>query len=317
MKKTLLMVAFAAVCSMAQAKILRVNNTTGSGAPYTKVDDAVADAVAGDTIMLDGAKASYGNITINKKLVLLGPGYWRSENGVTGQGESDATMGTITINSAAQGTVIRGLNLEYIKVNANNVVINRCHVWNGINLISGIGNTADNCVVHQNLIAGNIQGYSNAIYTNFTQITNNIFTTRRNNVIRYINEGYIAYNTFTCSKPDQYDKQIADIKGCTLTKNILIGNEDIIDGNSYVDNYMSAGWNITLYNHQNTDLTIKNEQLSDEDAAAIAGKGAFNGDDPYVISGIPAGPVIQDVTVPASVEQGNNLNITIKLGVQK
>jgi hypothetical protein len=49
----------------------------------------------------------------------------------------------------------------------------------------------------------------------------------------------------------------------------------------------------------------------------MAGKGAFNGDDPYVISGIPAGPVIQDITVPATVEQGGTLNVTIKLGIQK
>ena len=55
MKKTLLMVAFAAVCSMAQAKILRVNNTTGSGAPYSTVADALTAANEGDTIMVDGS----------------------------------------------------------------------------------------------------------------------------------------------------------------------------------------------------------------------------------------------------------------------
>lgn len=310
------MVALAAVCGMAQAKILRVNNTTGSGAPYTKVDDALKAAETGDTIMIDGSNNGYGNITVNKKVVLMGPGFWRSENGVSGQGESDATLGTITINSAAQGSVIRGLKVENIGISANNIVVNRCYVTYRIRVQAGVGSTADNCVIHQNFIAGRIEGYSNNSYANYTQITNNIFLAV-NNCIRYINEGYIAYNTFTCPKSDQYDKQVLDIKSCTLTKNVFIGNEDLIDGNSYVDNYMPEQWNITLYEHRDTDLAIKNQKLSDEDAAAIAGKGAFNGDDPYVISGIPAGPVIQDLTVPASVEQGNNLNITIKLGVQK
>ena len=74
---------------------------------------------------------------------------------------------------------------------------------------------------------------------------------------------------------------------------------------------------VSLYEDRTTDLTIKNQQLSEEIAAAIADKGAFNGDDPYVISGIPAGPVIQDITVPASVAQGSTLNVTIKLGVQR
>ena len=39
------MVALAAVCGMAQAKILRVNNTTGSGAPYTTIDDALRQSL--------------------------------------------------------------------------------------------------------------------------------------------------------------------------------------------------------------------------------------------------------------------------------
>lgn len=74
---------------------------------------------------------------------------------------------------------------------------------------------------------------------------------------------------------------------------------------------------ITLYSDRTTDLTIKNQELSEEIAAAIADKGAFNGDDPYVISGVPAGPMIQDITVPASVQQGSSLNVTIKLGIQR
>jgi len=320
MKKTLLMVALAAVCGMAQAKILRVNNTTSSGAPYTKVDDALTAAEVGDTIMMDGSNDSYGNITINKKVVLMGPGYWRSENGVSGQGESDATLGTITISATAQGTVLRGLNIDYIKINANNVVINRCRVRNDINVISSLGNVADNCIIHQNYISGRVLGYSNNTYANYTQITNNIFNGSSNQLsgrVKFINAGYIAYNTFANPKYNAGTKHIDNISACTLTKNVFTGNEDHIKGNSYEDNYMPEEWTFYTYNQRSSDLTIKNEKLSDEDAAAIAGKGAFNGDDPYVISGIPAGPVIQDLTVPVSVEQGNNLNITIKLGVQK
>ena len=136
-------------------------------------------------------------------------------------------------------------------------------------------------------------------------------------MVRFLTQHTIAYNTFANPKNDRGIRHIETLSACTLTKNVFTGNEDQIEGNTYNDNYMPASWNIYTYNNRESDLSIKNEVLSDEDAAAIAGKGAFNGDDPYVISGIPAGPVIQDLTVPASVEQGNNLNITIKLGVQK
>ena len=320
MKKTLLMVALAAVCGMAQAKILRVNNTTGSGAPYTTIDDALTAANEGDTIMVDGSRTAYGNLKIEKKVVLMGPGFWRSENGITSQGESDATFGTMTINSTGLGTIVRGLTIGYININADNVVINRCHITNEINIRATVNATADNCIIHQNLIDGKLESYSTTTRANYTQITNNIFNCankQTGGLIRFINAGTIAYNTFATPKNDGGIRHISAISGCTLTKNIFTGNEEQIEGNTYIDNYMPASWNIYTYNNRESDLSIKNEVLSDEDAAAIAGKGAFNGDDPYVISGIPAGPVIQDLTVPASVEQGNNLNITIKLGVQK
>ena len=316
MKKAILFMAFAAVCGVGQAKILRVNNTTGSGAPYSKISDALTAASAGDTIMVDGSRTSYENVGIGKKVVLMGPGYWRSENGITGQG----TIGTLTINSTGQGTIVQGLAIGYININANNVVITRCHVTNEINVGATVGASADNCIIHQNFIEGKVDGYSTTTRPNYTQITNNIFnfgSTQKGNMITCLNAATIAYNTITTPKNDGGIKHISNITGCTLTKNIFTGNEDHIDGNTYNDNYMPAEWGMYIYNHRESDLSIKNEQLSEEDAAAIEGMGAFNGDDPYVISGVPTGPVIQGVTVPASVEQGNNLNITIKLGVQR
>ena len=314
MKKTLLMVAFAAVCSMAQAKILRVNNTTGSGAPYSTVADALTAAAEGDTIMLDGSKTGYGNITITKKLVVLGPGYWRSENGITAQGESDAKLNTVRINGTAPGTILRGLTTGDINVNADNVVINRCHVTSDINVKTSIDGHADNCIIHQNFIVGIISGYANNNFANYTQVTNNIFAGNNTNVVRRLNEAYIAYNTFTIASVSYNFKQIVEISACRVEKNIRgIADEDIA-GNTYIDNYIPSS---PLFENHDTDLNVKNQEFTEDIAAAIAGKGAFNGDDPYVISGIPAGPVIQDLTVPASVEQGNNLNITIKLGIQK
>lgn len=45
--------------------------------------------------------------------------------------------------------------------------------------------------------------------------------------------------------------------------------------------------------------------------------GAFAGDSPYVISGVPSAPVIENLVVPTSVEYGSKMNVTIKIGVQK
>ena len=75
---------------------------------------------------------------------------------------------------------------------------------------------------------------------------------------------------------------------------------------TYLNNYIQKDEGGLIYKDTSTDLTIKNQELDATVKAAIAGKGAFEGDDPYVISGIPAGPVIEGITVPASVEQATH-----------
>ena len=312
MKKTLLMVAFAAVCSMAQAKILRVNNTTGSGAPYTTINDALEVAETGDTIMVDGSNTNYGNVAIDKRIVLIGPGYWRTENGISAEGAVDAQLGTVTLSTTAEGTVLRGLHMTgTVKVDSSKTIINRCHLEKATTLKS----TADNCILHQNFIHYGIQGESGSKYTTYTELTNNLLDvdSYSRTPFLYLDGAYIAYNTIA------YDGReyvaMKNCTNCTVEKNIMpkIGN---ISTCSYIDN-CEYGTSQKPWKGWTTDLDIKNKKIDTDVAIPMEGKGAFAGDDPYVISGIPAGPVIQDVTVPASVEQGNNLNITIKLGVQK
>ena len=88
-----------------------------------------------------------------------------------------------------------------------------------------------------------------------------------------------------------------------------------IGNNTFTDN-TETGF---TFEDTSTDLAIKNfsEQYASEHDASLFSRGAFNGDDPYVISGLPSGPVVEDITVPASVAMGSKLNVTIKLGVTK
>ncbi|MCY7358957.1 MAG: hypothetical protein LH609_16160 [Rudanella sp.] len=58
-------------------------------------------------------------------------------------------------------------------------------------------------------------------------------------------------------------------------------------------------------------------QLKAGSVALTAGEGgtqagAFGGDDPYVLAGIPFVPTITELTVPNTVTQGGTLNITVK-----
>lgn len=308
MKKAIFFVAVAAICGAAQATVLRVNNNVGSGAPYSNVSSAINAANEGDTIMIDQSATNYGSFEVDKPLVIFGPGYFRIGNGITTEGASSAKVDEVTVYEAAAGTVLRGLEVtNTIQVYAPNVVVNRCYFSGNYGV--RVEASAIRCIIHQNFFKGD-RGIT-GISANYTQITNNAFCTYYA-TITGINEGYIAYNTFAYMTNG--GSQINNCSNCTIEKNIA-RKLDTISSCSYDDNYVVDKW---IYTDLTTDLTIKNQKFTDPDImAGVTGRGAFSGDDPYVISGIPAGPVITDITVPASVEQGNTLNVTIKLGVQK
>lgn len=74
-KKLLILFVMCGLAMVSQATTLRVNNTDPS-APYASINDAVNAATEGDTIMVEGSSIPYGDVTINKRVVLIGPGYW-------------------------------------------------------------------------------------------------------------------------------------------------------------------------------------------------------------------------------------------------
>ena len=94
-----------------------------------------------------------------------------------------------------------------------------------------------------------------------------------------------------------------------MTKDAI---DNLCDGSTNINNeefdFTNGGFEST-----NTDLDIQNDGIT----KFCSDKGAFSGDDPYVISGIPTGTVIEDLIVPASAHEGEKLNITIKLGVSR
>jgi len=326
MKKLLILSAMC-MAMTAQATVLRVSNVTNSGAPYTTIPAAIDAAVNGDTIMVDGSPVAYneqtgttGSLDINVRVVLMGPGYLLTQNGVQSNGDLTAEISrNIKISEGAAGTIIQGVNLSgtEIDIQVPNVVITRCKVDGSLYIATG----ATNCVLHQNLFTGLVGRSSYTTYTAYNaQITNNIFMHVNNNssgILRGFNESTIAYNTFTKAKDSGSGGNsvlLSQMTGCTIEHNVLFSTEQTLDNNTMADNYW--GGNESPYQDCITDLEVRDANTGGI-GNELMGRGAFNGDDPYVISGIPAGPVIQDITVPATVEQGGTLNVTVKLGIQR
>ena len=303
MKKITLFIALATITLSANAKVLRVSNVAGSSAPYTNYYDAQNDAVDGDTIMFDGSKTPYcadgDTLKIGKRVTIIGPGYFLTENGINN--ENGATANFSLIQSGADGVVISGVVANKIMIKANNNVITR-------NYVSGIFfnyNTTKN-IIHQNFINGGFGLYTsypgdNAIIPSYIQITNNIFATWSR--LQFIDHATIKNNTFT--DPNGYDTFV--VTNSTFENNL--GKFSFSgDGCTILNNLKIGGYNFYM----------NDKEVFDIDSNLNQGiYGAFAGEDPYVLSGVPAGPVIEDVEVPASVAKGKELNVTVKIGISK
>ena len=289
----------------AQAKVFRVNNVAGM-APYQTINDAVKAAANGDTIMVDGAVEPYSEAIINKQLVIVGPGYFLTENGMNTVNNLAAKVNGMRIEEA--GVTIIGLyfNTMYkFTVKASKTVVTRCYFASETkpNI-----SEADNCVFHQNYF---YYENFNCNSTSNHQFTNNIF---QRGYVNNLRNSYIGYNTFCLNEAISTWRD----EGNTFEKNIVSGWEasNWLSSNTFIDNYIfesGAFMDGRAYPENDKQVLEKTNALP----AAASGYGAFAGDDPYRLSGIPAGPVIEQLTVSASVEEGSPLNVTIKLGLQK
>jgi len=307
MKKMIVFLAAVSIAAAADARILRVSNVSGTSAPYTSIEAAHDAASSGDTIMVDASGTKYfqGQITLTKSVVLLGPGYWLVENGIIEEGISTARLGAIHL--MGQGSVIKGFTTDNIYVDAPKVVVSRCCVDGGVSFTKG----ADNCIVQQNFIKGGVTSRGgSSVRTNYHNITNNIFTYTGTGAsyLGGFSKCYIAYNTFRTSQV-----YIGGSEDTTFEYNIAQSYKDTGTGNSFSNNY-----DTNIVNVQATNDFIDKDYYNIEIPSDVRSTyGAFAGSTPYVFSGVPAGPVIQDLVVPATVELGSKLNVTIKVGVQQ
>ncbi len=300
MKKVMFILAAACMTAAANAKILRVSNVSGSSAPYSSIEAAHDAASSGDTIMVDGSNAKYGGdygkYDITKKLVIIGPGYWLVEDGAVAEGASSAYIATLNLKT--EGIVVKGMSIGNLNISGAKAVINRCHIG-GLSFSSG----ADNGVVSQCYITGTPSG------ANYIQMTNNIFTsTTAYNLLSGFKNSYIAYNTFR-----NKNVQLSSVTNTTIEHNLWKEIKNSSTTNSLNDNYSTD-----IINTQATNDFIDKDYYALEIPTDVISKyGAFAGDSPYILAGVPSGPVIQDLVVPTTVEMGSKMNVTVKIGMVK
>lgn len=324
---TLLLVA--AASSAASARILRVNNTGLTGTvpnPIYTTLQAAHDAASTsqvDTLHVEPSGTSYGGLTLTRRVVILGPGYFlgTSENSGLQANPATALADAIFFNGGATGSagsVISGMtgngtSTWYIA--ANNVTIQRCKMYQ---IYTGYVFAASNMNIRQNYVT---YINSNGTPNNNMLITNNIIT--------------------------QYISLSSNQNG-EFTNNIVLSSASM-DNFNVRNNYFASSFtpNSNIHSHNATAQSAasqpaftaaNNSQTSIAQSAvfmltpaapgqfdawyllkagtnALRGTGqggtdigAFGGNTPYKLGGLPAIPSIYQYNQSVN---GNTLNVNM------
>jgi hypothetical protein len=294
--------------------------------------------VSGSILLLD--PGFYGDVIINKRVSIIGSGYF---NGV-----NETQLGDISFQSnnlgGSDGSLITGCSIKSINVKRNDITVQRCRIYRANYTISIDISNVNNAKLIQCFIDGSININGGA--TNFL-IRNSLINGRigtNNSSVQYT--GKISYNILNLDRCDVISLGNINVN-VSLTNNILITPQTCNNANGgqnfRTDYYAKFSNNIVRQgNYQSNDpsnkfLNVENMALvlfttagtslegqyilSANSPAKGAGEGgtdcgAFGGTEPYIIGGLPIGPVITDLQVPSTARQNETIQIKLKAKVQ-
>jgi hypothetical protein len=325
-KQLLLSLIFTLLCGFISGQhLIRVNNNPGADGDYTNLQAAQDAASNGDTIYVEGSITDYAGADISKRVIIIGPGYFLTDNDSTQAfGASAEFEGDISFNAGSAGSIIMGCKVsewKYIRLGDNDISVIRCTAGD-------ITNSKDitNILVTQNylghisfdsyritnlIISNNIidRGISCGIQSGPVQIVNNVITTTAYQPIGCYNAS-IANNI--CCSP--YNG-IADLTGNTINNNILASPGTNANGNQYNVPMANVFIDFSGALKYSYDAKWKLKTGSPAIGAGVSGVdcGVFGGATPYVLSGVPNLPHIYEASIPGTAYSDKGLACTIKV----
>ncbi len=333
-------IALLLLSSTARAAILRVNNTSGSSAPYTTLSSAVAAAFSGDTLHIEGSATAYTDLSFNKRLVIIGPGYFLDEeypNPNTQYNKNNAAVINVTFQAGSKGSIVMGLEIRnslavndsFITLQRNllhNAIVNvaysrpvygdtlRNNFFRGISRINNSGSfSARGLMVYNNIFLPGY--YADVIYISTLSTTSGYFI---NNSVTSNGAARFKCSNFT------FQNNIFDIAdfGSLATSNIFLNNIAYsgipASGGDTVGVNMSdvyVGWPGTGSHSSDAKFKLQEDALA-AGYGILAGTfvdcGAFGGPASYILSGMPPVPSVYELSAPETVGTGTT-EITISV----
>lgn len=201
MKKLILSVCgVLGVCLASFATVRTVSNNTINAGQYSTVQAAVDASSAGDTVYVHGSPTSYGDVTLNKKIVLIGAGHqptgtqYNLSTNLSYVYLSQGNSTTLPTGSIIKGIFSNGIYGSGGSLPVNNLVIERCYIdyidvrGNGWimknNFFTGLSiNNNSNIIVSNNVI----DYYVTASNKPSVVISNNVFLSAYISSVSYSN----------------------------------------------------------------------------------------------------------------------------------
>jgi hypothetical protein len=315
------------------AKVLTVSNHTLSAGKYTKIQEAVDAAAVGDTIYVHGSTTSYGDVKINKRLVLIGAGHNLKET----QHNLNVGLNYIYLESTnssilSSGTIIKGFSIYSLSGTASNILIERNRIsyitvggdgWLiRNNFIDVIGVSYAKNIIISNNILSSVSGSDkpSVIITNnvmiggafssvsYATITNNIFIERRS-------DGFTgSQNTYNKNISIYWDQ----INFYTLPPalNSGVGNLNTVDSQFMTD---ITGKSFGPSEARNFDWRLNATSLGVKYGTDGTDCGIYGGSYPMPnMTGATTLPQVISVDIQNSViPVGGTLNVELKAKSQK
>jgi hypothetical protein len=337
LRKILSTALFALIVMNASARIWRVNNNPGVAADFNNYTTAIASGLVlnGDTLYMEASATPYTAALLNKRLVVIGNGYFLagggSNPGLQANTNSSTFNSAISFDSLSTGSKFLGVNIGndlWLDPRADNITFERCR-FNSISWNIQAANTSNRAadLVFNKCYFNGAFPPTQFYYDNL-QITNCIvngtigFQTgninsalMRNNIFRgsaqvNIFNTYFANNIILDIVPGNFNPL-----NCTI-KNNIAENNLLSAGNGNQNSIPEA----SIFVNPTGNSTDGQWQLAVASPAIGAGEtvsgitpdcGPFGTADPYRLSGIAPIPTIYSLTVPSSIGVGQPLNITV------
>lgn len=337
----------------ASAKIWRVNNNGNNPVPAIVTDFPSATTLqqvndnalvaSGDTLHLEQSPTTYGACIFTKRLIVIGAGYFLSQNPNTQVNTSYGTkVGDLTFyNAASASSFVYGCEVGNVNMGVSNLTVARCYFNTSACLIGNIttGNI-DGMSLRQCVITGSLGGVfcvrnntGTGVVTNMN-IYGNIINPAsygigldsrvsgicKNNVI------YLAYNPLQLQSFYVVNNLTYSAQGYQNTfTNCNIEYNAGTQASHFVTGVLGSG---STFGAGNTTKTLAQMaflagastdgyfQLGAATTVAGIGKdgndlGAFAGDYPYKLSGIAPVPNIYALTIAPITAGATTISVTV------